>query len=166
MNEEKYSYYRIIQIEYPYYRIIPIFRSDTLLIEKVVNTHSFILKGLIGLRRVRKKPHITVSFPQSITKWLAEHGLLEYFPRHVLIVMPFNIDSVTDIDVLMSIVKALYGFKDARELYREKIRAGRLRPVEAGLDAHYQSFLSAKTSTKLTASRLYDLLRRAGSEEA
>jgi len=153
MNEEKYSYYRIIPIE----------RSDTLLLEKVA-PHSFALKGLIGMRKVRKKPHVMVSFPQSITEWFAERGLLEYFPRHVLVIIPFNVDSERDIDVITNILKALYGFKDARELYREKIRAGRLRTVEAGLDAHYQLFLSAKSLTKLTIGRLYDLLRETGNE--
>ena len=153
MDEEKYTYYRIIPIE----------RSDTLLLEKI-NPHRFILKGLIGIRRVRKKPHITVSFPQSITKWFIEHGLLEHFPSRVLVIMPFNIDNVTDIDVLMNIAKALYGFKDVRELYREKVRAGRVRPTETGLDPHYQLFLSAKSLTKLTITRLYDLLRETGSE--
>ena len=164
MNEEKYSYYRIIQIEYPYYRIIPIERSGTLLLEKVVNPHSFDLKGLIGLRRVRRKPRFTVSFPQAVTEWFIEHGLLEYFPNRVLVIVPFNIDSERDIDVITNILKALYGFKDVRELYREKIRAGRVRPVEAGLDPHYQLFLNAKTSTKITIDELYDLLRRAGIE--
>jgi len=146
-----------------YYRIIPIERSDTLLLEKV-NPHNFVLKGLIGLRRVRKKPHLTVSFPQSATVWFMEHGLLEYFPRHVLVIVPFNADSEEDINVLMSVVKALYGFKDVRELYREKVRAGRVRPIEAGLDPHYQLFLNARTSTKIAISRLYDLLKEAGSE--
>ncbi len=154
MDEEKYVYYRIIPIE----------RSNTLLLEKV-NPHSFALKGLIGMRRVRKKPKLTVSFPQAVTEWFAEHGLLEYFPTRVLVIVPFNIDSERDIDVITNILKALYGFRDAREIYREKIRAGRLRPIEAGLDPHYQSFLSAKTSTKLTINELYDSLRRAGSEE-
>jgi hypothetical protein len=155
MDEEKYVYYRIIPIE----------RSNTLLLEKV-NPHSFVLKGLIGIRRVRKKPKFTVSFPQAVTEWFAEHGLLEYFPTRVLVIVPFNIDSERDIDVITNILKALYGFRDAREIYREKIRAGRLRPIEAGLDPHYQSFLSAKTSTKLTINELYDLLRRAGSEDS
>ena len=154
MNEEKYSYYRIIPIE----------RSDTLLLEKVA-PHSFALKGLIGIRKVRKKPHVMVSFPQSITEWFAERGLLEYFPRHVLVIIPFNIDSVTDIDVLMDIAKALYGFKDARELYREKIKAGKIKPVEAGLDPHYRLFLNAKTFTKIPINTLYDMLREASSEE-
>ena len=155
MNEEKYPY--------PYYRIIPIKKSDTLLLEKV-NPHSFVLKGLIGVRRVRKKPHITVSFPQGVTEWFIEHEAIEYFPKHVLVIIPFNVDSEEDINVLMSIVKALYGFKGISELYREKIRAGRVKPIEAGLDPHYQLFLSAKTSTKLTIDKLYDLLRMAGSE--
>jgi hypothetical protein len=154
MNEEKY----------PYYRIIPIERSSTLLLEKV-NPHNFALKGLVGIRRVRKKPHITVSFPQGVTEWFIKHEAIEYFPRHVLVIIPFNIDSEEDINALMSIAKALYGFKDARELYREKIRAGRVRPVEAGLDPHYQLFLSAKTSAKLTIGELYDLLKEAGSED-
>jgi hypothetical protein len=150
--------------EYPYYRIITIERSDTLLLEKVA-PHSFVLKGLIGIRRIRRKPKLTISFPQGVTEWFIEHEAIEYFPSRALVIVPFNVDSERDIDVLMDIAKALYGFKDAKVLYREKIRAGRLRPVEAGLDAHYQSFLSAKTGTKITASRLYDLLRRAGSEE-
>jgi hypothetical protein len=164
MNEEEYSYYRIIQIEYPYYRIIPIFRSDTLLIEKVVNPHSSVLKGLIGLRRVRRKPRFTVSFPQAVTKWFMEHGLLEYFPNRALVIVPFNVDSEEDTNVLMSVVKALYGFKDVRELYREKVRAGRVRAVEAGLDPHYQLFLNAKSVPKLSINDLYDLLRRSGVE--
>ena len=149
MDEEKYVYYRIIPIE----------RSDTLLLEKVT-PHSFALKGLIGVRRVRKKPKLVVSFPQAVTEWFVEHGLLEYFPTRVLVVVPFNIDSERDIDVITSILKALYGFKDARELYREKIRVGRVRPVNFGLDAHYQLFLSAKSVPKLSINDLYDLLRR------
>jgi len=155
MDEEKYVYYRIIPIE----------RSDTLLLEKVT-PHNFVLKGLVGMRRVRKKPKLVVSFPQAVTEWFIEHETIEYFPKRVLVIVPFNIDSERDIDVITSILKALYGFKDARELYREKIRAGRVRPVEAGLDAHYQSFLSAKSLTKLTINELYDLLRRAGSEDS
>jgi hypothetical protein len=154
MNEEKYTYYRIIPIE----------RSDTLLLEKI-NPHRFILKGLIGIRRVRKKPHITVSFPQGVTEWFIEHEAIEYFPKRVLVIIPFNVDSEEDINVLMSIVKALYGFKGISELYSEKIRAGRVRPVETGLNVHYQSFLSAKTDTKLTIDKLYDLLRTVGGEE-
>jgi hypothetical protein len=155
MNEEKYPY--------PYYRIITIERSSTLLLEKV-NPHSFVLKGLIGIRRVRKKPHITVSFPQGVTEWFIEHEAIEYFPKRVLVIMPFNVDSEEDVDVLMNIVKSLYGFKGARDLYNEKVRAGRVRPIETGLDPHYQLFLSAKTSTKITIDKLYDLLREAGSE--
>jgi hypothetical protein len=153
MNEEKYAYYRII----------PIGRADTLLLEKV-NPHGFALKGLVGLRRVRKKPHITVSFPQSVTEWFIEHEAIEYFPRHVLVIMPFNVDSEEDIDVLMSIVKVLHGFKDARDLYSKKVRAGRVRPIETGLDPHYQLFLNARTNTKITIDELYDLLRGAGGE--
>jgi len=153
MDEEKYVYYRIIPIE----------RSNTLLLEKVT-PHSFALKGLIGIRKVRKKPKLVVSFPQGVTEWFAEHGLLEYFPSRVLVIVPFNIDSERDINVLMSIVKALYGFKDVGELYSEKIRPGRVRPVETGLNVHYQSFLSAKSLTKITIDKLYDLLRRAGEE--
>ncbi len=153
MNEE----------EYPYYRIIPIEKSSTLLLEKV-NPHSFVLKGLVGLRRVRKKPHITVSFPQGVTEWFIEHEAIEYFPNRALVIVPFNVDSEEDIDVLMSIVKALYGFKGARDLYNEKVKAGRLRPVETGLDPHYQLFLNAKSLTKITIGRLYDLLRRAGGD--
>jgi hypothetical protein len=153
MDEEKYTYYRIIPIE----------KSNTLLLEKVA-LHSFALKGLIGMRRVRKKPKLTVSFPQAVTEWLIEHEAIEYFPSRVLVIVPFNVDSERDIDVITSILKALYGFKDVRELYSEKIRAGRVRPVEAGLDPHYQSFLSAKSLTKITIDKLYDLLRRAGEE--
>jgi len=153
MDEEKYVYYRIIPIE----------KSNTLLLEKV-NPRSFVLKGLIGMRRVRKKPKLVVSFPQAVTEWFIEHEAIEYFPSRVLVIVPFNIDSERDIDVITSILKALYGFKDVGELYSEKIRPGRVRPVEAGLDPHYQSFLNAKSLTKITIDKLYDLLREAGVE--
>ena len=150
-----------------YYRLIPVGgKSEALLLEKY-DYHKSTLKALISMRRVRRRPQISIPFPLRISSWFAEHKeLLEYFPRRVLVIIPFNIDSEEDIDALMSIIKTLYGFKDARELYREKIRAGRVRPVETGLDPHYQLFLSAKTSTKLTINELYDLLRRAGSEDS
>ncbi len=146
--------------EYPYYRIIPIERSDTLLLEKVA-PHSFVLKGLIGIRRVRRKPKLTISFPQAVTEWFIEHEAIEYFPSRVLVIVPFNVDSERDIDVITNILKALYGFKGARDLYNEKVKAGRVRSIETGLDPHYQLFLSAKSMPKLSINDLYDLLRSA-----
>jgi hypothetical protein len=147
-----------------YYRLIPIGgKSEALLLEKY-DYHKNILKGFISIRRVRRKPQISIPFPLRISSWFAEHKeLLEYFPNRVLIIIPFNIDSEEDIDVLMDIVKSLYGFKDPGE-FRDKVRAGRVRPVETGLDPHFQLFLNAKTSTKLSIDELYDLLRKAGSE--
>jgi hypothetical protein len=152
--------------KYTYYRIIPIGgHSDAILLEKH-DPHKNVLKGFISLRRVRRGPQISIPMPLRMSTWFAEHNdLLQYFPDRVLVIIPFNIDNVTDIDVLMDIAKALYGFKDARELYREKIRAGKIKPVEAGLDPHYRLFLNAKTFTKIPINTLYDMLREASSEE-
>ena len=146
-----------------YYRLIPIGGHSEALILELYTPHKSILKGLISMRRVRRGPQISVSMPLRMSKWFEEHKeLRRFFPERALVIMPFNIDNVTDIEVLMSIVKVLYGFKDASELYREKIRAGKVKPIEAGLDPHYQLFLSAKTSTKITIDELYDLLRMLG----
>ena len=149
-----------------YYRLIPIGRHSEALILELYTPHKSILKGLISMRRVRRGPQISVSMPLRMSKWFEEHKeLRRFFPERALVIIPFNIDNVTDIDVLMSIAKALYGFKDANELYKEKIRAGKVKPIEAGLDPHYQLFLNAKTSTKITIDELYDLLRETGGEE-
>jgi hypothetical protein len=150
-----------------YYRLIPIGGHSETVILELYTPHKSILKGLIGVRRVRRGAQISISMPLKMSKWFEEHKeLRRFFPERVLVIIPFNIDSVTDIDVLMDITKALYGFKDVRELYREKVRAGRVRPIEAGLDPHYQLFLNAKTSTKLTIDKLYDLLRKIGGEDS
>jgi hypothetical protein len=149
-----------------YYRLIPIGGHSEALILELYTPHKSILKGLISMRRVRRGPQISISMPLRMSKWFEEHKeLRRFFPERVLVIIPFNIDNVTDIEVLMSIVKALYGFKDVRELYREKVKAGRVKPVEAGLDPHFQLFLNARTSTKLTIDELYDLLRMVGGEE-
>ena len=149
-----------------YYRLIPIGGHSEALILELYTPHKSILKGLISMRRVRRGPQISISMPLRLSKWFEEHReLRKFFPERALVIIPFNIDSVTDIDVLMSIAKALYGFKGIRDLYREKIRAGKVKPIEAGLDPHYQLFLNAKTNTKITIDELYDLLRIAGSEE-
>ena len=149
-----------------YYRIIPVGgHSDAILLEKH-DPHRNVLKALISWRRVRRGPQISISFPLRISSWFAEHKeLLEYLPERVLVIIPFNIDSVADIDVLMSIAKALYGFKDVKELYREKIKAGKIKPVEAGLDPHYRLFLNAISLPKISVDELYDMLRIAGREE-
>ncbi len=149
-----------------YYRLIPIGGHSEALILELYTPHRSILKGLISMRRVRRGPQISISMPLRMSKWFEEHKeLRRFFPERALVIIPFNIDNVTDIDVLMDIAKALYGFKDASELYREKIRAGKVKPIEAGLDPHYQLFLNAKTSTKITIDELYDLLRKTGGEE-
>jgi hypothetical protein len=146
-----------------YYRLIPIGGHSEALILELYTPHRSILKGLISMRRVRRGPQISVSMPLRMSKWFEEHKeLRRFFPERALVIMPFNIDSVTDIEVLMSIAEVLYGFKDANELYKEKIRAGKVKPIEAGLDPHYQLFLNAKTSTKITIDELYDLLRMLG----
>ena len=143
-----------------YYRLIPIGGHSEALIVELYTPHKSILKGLISMRRVRRGPQISISMPLRLSKWFEEHKeLRRFFPQRVLTIIPFNIDSTTDIDVLMSIAKALYGFKGIRDLYKEKIRAGRVKPIEAGLDPHYQLFLNAKTDTKITIDELYDLLR-------
>jgi hypothetical protein len=149
-----------------YYRLIPVGgHSETLLLE-LYTPHRSILKGLISMRRVRRGPQISIPMPLRMSKWFEEHKeLRRFFPERVLVIIPFNIDSATDIDVLMDIARVLYGFKDARELYNEKVRAGRIKPVEAGLDPHFRLFLNANTSTKVTIDKLYDLLRKAGGEE-
>ena len=150
-----------------YYRLIPIGGHSEALILELYTPHKSILKGLISMRRVRRGPSISISMPLRMSKWFEEHKeLRKFFPERVLTIIPFNVESAVDIDILMSIVKALYGFKDVRELYREKVRAGRVKPIEAGLDPHYQLFLNAKTSTKITIDELYDLLRETGGEEA
>jgi hypothetical protein len=149
-----------------YYRLIPIGGHSEALILELYTPHKSILKGLISMRRVRRGPQISVSMPLRMSKWFEEHReLRRFFPERALVIIPFNIDNVTDIDVLMSIAKALYGFKGISELYKEKIRAGKVKPIEAGLDPHYQLFLNAKTSTKITIDELYDLLRTVGGEE-
>jgi hypothetical protein len=146
-----------------YYRLIPIGGHSEALILELYTPHKSILKGLISMRRVRRGPQISVSMPLRMSKWFEEHKeLRRFFPERALVIIPFNIDNVTDIDVLMSIAKALYGFKGISGLYKEKIRAGKVKPIEAGLDPHYQLFLNAKTSTKITIDELYDLLRMLG----
>ncbi len=149
-----------------YYRLIPVGgKSEALLLEKY-DYHKNTLKAFISMRRVRRRPQISIPFPLRISAWFAEHKeLLEYFPRRVLVIIPFNIDSEEDINALMSIVKALYGFRDAGELVKDKVKAGRVKPIETGLDPHYRLFLNAKTSTKLTIDELYDLLRKVSSEK-
>jgi hypothetical protein len=148
-----------------YYRLIPIGgKSEALLLERY-DYHKNVLKGFISLRRVRRKPQISIPFPLRISSWFAEHKeLLEYFPNRVLIIIPFNIDSEEDIDVLMDIVKSLYGLKDPRE-FKDKVKAGRVRPIEAGLEPHYRLFLNAKSIPKIPIDTLYDVLREASSEE-
>jgi len=148
--------------KFTYYRIIPVGgHSDAILLE-FHDPHKNILKGFISLRRVRRGPQISVSMPLRLSKWFEEHKeLRRFFPERVLVIIPFNIDSVTDIEVLMSVAKALYGFKDAKELYKEKIRAGKVKPIEAGLDPHYQLFLNAKSIPKISVDELYDMLRDA-----
>jgi hypothetical protein len=150
-----------------YYRLIPIGGHSEALILELYTPHKSILKGLISMRRVRRGPQISVSMPLRMSKWFEEHKeLRRFFPERALVIIPFNIDNVTDIDVLMDIAKALYGFKGIRELYKEKIRAGKVKPIEAGLDPHYQLFLNAKTNTKITIDKLYDLLRTVGGEDS
>jgi len=150
-----------------YYRLIPIGGHSEALILELYTPHKSILKGLISMRRVRRGPSISISMPLRMSKWFEEHKeLRKFFPERVLTIIPFNVESAVDIDILTSIVKALYGFKDVRELYREKVRAGRIKPIEAGLDPHYQLFLNANTSTKITIDKLYDLLRETGSEDS
>jgi hypothetical protein len=152
--------------KYAYYRIIPIGgHSDAILLEKH-DPHKNILKGFISLRRVRRGPQISIPMPLRMSTWFAEHNdLLQYFPDRVLVIIPFNIDNERDIDVISNILKVLYGFKDAKELYKEKIKAGKIKPVEAGLDPHYRLLLNAKTLTKIPINTLYDMLREAGTEE-
>jgi len=150
-----------------YYRLIPIGGHSEALILELYTPHKSILKGFISMRRVRRGPSISISMPLRMSKWFDEHReLRRFFPERVLTIIPFNVESAVDIDILTSIVKALYGFKDVRELYREKVRAGRIKPIEAGLDPHYQLFLNANTSTKITIDKLYDLLRETGSEDS
>jgi len=152
--------------KFTYYRIIPVGgHSDAILVE-YHDPHKNVLKALISWRRVRRGPQISISFPLRISSWFAEHKeLLEYLPERVLVIIPFNIDNVTDIDTIMSITKALYGFKDAKELYNEKVKAGKIKPVEAGLDPHYRLLLNAKSIPKISVDELYDMLRIAGREE-
>ena len=150
-----------------YYRLIPIGGHSEALILELYTPHKSILKGLISMRRVRRGPQISVSMPLRMSRWFEEHReLRRFFPERVLTIIPFNIDSAIDIDVITNILKALYGFKDVKALYNEKVRAGKVKPIVTGLDPHYQLFLSAKTSTKLTIDKLYDLLREAGSENS
>jgi len=149
-----------------YYRLIPIGGHSEALILELYTPHKSILKGLISMRRVRRGPQISVSMPLRLSKWFEEHKELRgFFPDRVLTIIPFNVEGAVDIDILMSIVKALYGFKDVKTLYNEKVKAGKVKPIEAGLDPHYQLFLSANTSTKITIDELYDLLREVGGEE-
>ena len=149
-----------------YYRLIPIGGHSEALILELYTPHKSILKGLISMRRVRRGPQISVSMPLRLSKWFEEHReLRKFFPDRVLTIIPFNVESAVDIDILMSIVKALYGFKDVKTLYNEKVKAGKVKPIEAGLDPHYQLFLNAKTIPKISVDELYDMLRIAGSEE-
>ena len=149
-----------------YYRLIPLGGHSEALLLELYTPHKSILKGLISMRRIRRGPQISISMPLRLSKWFEEHKeLRSFFPGRALVIIPFNIDSVTDIDVLMDIVKALYGFKNVKELYREKIRAGKVKPIEAGLDPHYQLFLNAKTIPKISVDELYDMLREEGAGE-
>jgi hypothetical protein len=150
-----------------YYRLIPVGGHSEALILELYTPHKSILKGLISMRRVRRGPQISISMPLRLSKWFEEHKeLRRFFPERALVIIPFNIDNEADIDVIMSIVKALYGFKDIKTLYDMKVRAGRVKPVEAGLDPHYQLFLNARTGTKISIDKLYDLLRKIGTEDS
>jgi len=150
---------------YAYYRVISVGgHSDAILVE-FHNPHRNMLKAMISLRRVRVKPQISIPFPLRVTSWFQKHpDLLELFPRRVLVIMPFNITSETDIDILTDILKALYRFKNVSELYKEGIRAGKLRPADSDLEEHYRQFLTAHTFPKLTINAFFKLLREAPSQ--
>jgi hypothetical protein len=87
--------------------------------------------------------------------------LLDYLPPRVLVVIPFNIESERDINVIANILKALYGFMDARVLYEGGVRAGRVKSVADGLEPHYKLLLGARARTVLSIGDLYNALRMA-----
>ena len=145
---------------YTYYRIINVGgHSDAILLE-YHDPHKNVLKALISVRRVRVKPSISIPFPLRITSWFQKHKeLLDLFPRRMLVVIPFNVTTETDIDIIAEILKALYRFRSVDELYREGIRAGKLRPADSDLEEHYRQFLTAQTFPRIPVSTFFKLLR-------
>ena len=149
----RYTYYRIIQLGG---------HSDALFLE-LHDPHKNVLKALISMRLVNRGSELTISMPLRVSKWFSAHReLLDYLPPRVLVVMPFNIDSERDVDVITSILKVLYGFMDVRELYESGVKAGRVKSVDVGLESHYKLLLGARTQPKLLIDDFYKALRDGG----
>jgi hypothetical protein len=148
----KYAYYRIIQLGG---------HSEALFLERH-DPHKTTLKALISMRSMNRGSEITISMPLQMSRWFALHReLLDYLPPRVLVVIPFNIDSEWDINVITNILKALYGFMDARVLYENGVRPGRVKSAINGLEPHYRLLLNARTRTVLSVNDLYNALRMA-----
>jgi hypothetical protein len=147
---EKYTYYRIIQLGG---------HSEALFLERH-DPHKNTLKAFISMRSMNRGSEITISMPLQLSRWFALHReLLDYLPSRVLVVIPFNINSEWDINVIANILKALYGFVDVRVLYESGVRAGRVKSVTDGLEPHYRLLLGARARTVLGIGDLYNALR-------
>ena len=150
---------------YVYYRIIPVGGHSRAILLEYHDPHRSILKALISDRGVRRGQQLWVSLPLQMSMWFAKHPeLRQYLPQRVLSIFPFNITSERDIDVIMNIVKALYGFKSAENLYAMRVKPGRVKPVDSGMDEHYRLFLNANTKTKISPDEFYKLLQKASHE--
>ena len=149
---EKYTYYRIIQLGG---------HSEALFLERH-DPHKTTLKSFVGMRPINRGSEIVISLPLQLSRWFALHReLLDYLPPRVLVVIPFNIESERDINVIANILKALYGFMDVRVLYEGGVRAGRVKSVADGLEPHYKLLLGARARTVLSIGDLYNALRMA-----
>ena len=151
--------------QYAYYRVIPVGGHSRAILLEYHDPHRSILKALISERGVRRGQQLWVSLPLQMSMWFAKHPeLRQFLPQRVLTVLFFNITSPTDIDTIMNIVRTLYGFTTPENLYAMKIKPGRIKPVDSGMDEHYRLFLNADTKTKISPDELYELLRKASRE--
>jgi len=150
---------------YAYYRIIPMGGHSRAILLEYHDPHKSVLKALISERGVRRGQQLWVSLPLQMSMWFAQHPeLRQFLPQRVLSIFPFNITSERDIDMIMYIVKALYGFMPLEELYRKGLKAGRVKPSSSGMDIHYHLFLNADTKMKISIDELYDILRMVNRE--
>ena len=150
---------------FAYYRIIPVGGHSRAVLLEYHDPHKSVLKALISARGVRRGQQLWVSLPLQMSRWFAQHPELRPFlPQRVLTVLFFNITSPKDIDTIMNIVKALYGFVSPEDVYHMGVKPGRIKPASSGMDEHYRLFLNANTETTISPDELYELLRKASRE--
>ena len=151
--------------QYAYYRVIPVGGHSRAVLLEYHDPHKSVLKALISDRGVRRGQQLWVSLPLQMSKWFAQRPeLRQFLPQRVLTILPFNIASPTDIDIIAIIAKTLYGFVSPEDLYRVGVKPGRVKPAGSGMDEHYRLFLNANTKTKISPDELYELLRKASRE--